>query len=189
TTAEERRRSRVELWHRQGTFGQALLYPQFDGRDMTVWATTAEARTLLHRDRETFLTNCVKVDGIDVDAVRAFVEDGPEVLLYPHTPGAGPAPDAPPIENGIGFRIRIPYLKPELIDLRLNGHLLNESATDGYQAFLGNGYTQVQVNVPPDKAREMGLYIITCAYAPDVQRSFGWSPPAEVMDRLKAKSE
>jgi len=29
------------------------------------------------------------------------------------------------------------------------------------------------------------LFVVTCAYKPDVQRRYGWSPPPEVLERLK----
>jgi hypothetical protein len=83
------------------------------------------------------------------------------------------------------LRLRLPYRKPNVVDLRLNGRLLHESATDGYQRWFGDGFTQLQVTVPPGKANAAGLLVVTCAYMPDVLRKNGWEPPAEVLERLK----
>ena len=99
---------------------------------------------------------------------------------------------APPGRNlsepqtyGMAFRLRLPYRRPKLLDVRLNGHRLPESPTDGYQAWYADGFTQVQVNVPPAKTKSLRLAVVTCAYAPDVKRTYGWTPPREVLDRLK----
>jgi Zinc carboxypeptidase len=188
TTAEARRRSRVELWQRQGGFGQGMLYPQIDGRDTYICATTPEACALLDADPKTFLDNCAGLPGFDVEAVRAFVEAGPEVKLVVSVPKPkeGEAPAL--IANGLALRLRIPYRSPELVDLRLNGRLLEESAIDGYQSWFGNGFTQVQVNVPPDKASASGLWVVTCAYTPEVRREYGWTPPKAVTEGLKGAS-
>lgn len=95
--------------------------------------------------------------------------------------------DSGPIQKGIGFRLRLPYQKPELLDVRLNGHLLSKSSTDGFESWQGNGFTQLQINVPPSAAKARSLFVVTVAYKPDVQRNYGWKPPAEVLRRLQAR--
>lgn len=47
-----------------------------------------------------------------------------------------------------------------------------------------NGFTQVQINVPPDKAAKQDLYLVTCEYQPEVERRTGWTPPREVLELL-----
>jgi hypothetical protein len=39
----------------------------------------------------------------------------------------------------------------------VNGHTLAESATDGYEAWYADGYTQVQINLPPEKTKTIDL--------------------------------
>ena len=73
----------------------------------------------------------------------------------------------------------------ELCDLRLNGHLLNESPADGFQRWYGDGFTHVQINVPPEKARKTDLLTLTCAFAPDLPRHSGWQPPDAVTLRVQ----
>ncbi|MFH1919145.1 MAG: M14 family zinc carboxypeptidase [Planctomycetota bacterium] len=185
TTADQRRQSRGELWERQGGFSQAMLYPQTEGRDTYIVATTQEAAKLLDSDKATFLANLQSLESVRSNTVEAFVNAGPEAKLY--VDRAGPAPEAtgPAIEHGMGLRLRIPYRQPKLVDLRLNGHLLEKSPTDGYETWFGNGFTQVEIHVPPEKTKSLGLFIVTCAYASDVKRSYGWEPPQEVAERLK----
>ncbi len=181
-TAQERRKSRVELWQQQGRFSHAMLYPQTDSRESYLVAVTDEAARLLDSDKEKFLKNLEGRDGFDSEAIRVFFEVGPEDKLYVER---GRAADAQPndIEHGLGMRLRLPYRNPKLVDLRLNGHLLAESPTDGYQRWFANGFTQVQINIPPEKAGQAGLFVATCAYRPDVQRANGWTPPREVMQK------
>ena len=188
-TAAERRRSRVELWHRQAGFSQAMFYPQTDGRDTYIVATTQEAAELIDPNPDRFVSNIGHLKGMGIDAVGAFVKAGPEIKLYVERGTTAAAAKSPPITHGIGFRLRIPYRKPELVDLRLNGHLLQQDPTDGYQSWFANGFTQVQISVPPEKAKTTALFVVTCAYVPDVNRSYGWKPPPDVIARLRKKAK
>ena len=61
----------------------------------------------------------------------------------------------------------------------VNGHTPTGSVTDGY--------TQVQINLPPEKTKSMDLYVVTCAYNGNEKRSYGWQPPEAVMKELKGK--
>ncbi len=184
STACERRRSRIELWKRQPEFSQALLYPQTDGRDTYIVATTQEAAELLDSAPEQFVSNVSALKFVNADTIKAFVDAGPEIKLYTERGKASTDAKLRPIQCGISFRLRIPYRNPELLDVRLNGHALLKSASDGYQTWFANGFTQVQINVSPARAKTLSLFAITCAYRPDVTRSYGWSPPPEVTRRL-----
>ena len=184
-TAAERRRSRVELWEKQERFLQGILYPQTEGRDSYLVAVDRDVSRLLDSDPEVFLSNLRDQPGIDAQAVETFLRAGPEVLVVLDRRNQAGAPGSSRIRHGIGFRFRIPYRRPQLVDVRLNGHSLVESPVDGYQSWFGNGFTQVQVNVPPERARDLRIFILTIAYRPDVTRSYGWTPPRAVLDRLR----
>lgn len=181
--AAERRRSRVELWQRQGALTPGILYPQTDCRASLVVAVTEKGAGLMDGSPAKFLENLGRLGDFNTAAIRAFVKSGPETKLYFEK--SERPPENRPIANGIALRLRIPYRNPDLCDLRLNGHLLTESAADGFQRWYGDGFTQVQVNIPPEKARACDLLAVTCAYAPDVQRRYGWKPPKEVSDRIE----
>lgn len=181
--AQQRRDSREELWSQQAAFTQAILYPQTDGRDTYVVALDREAAGLLDRDPSVFLGQIRGKPGLNAETIKTFVEAGPEIQLAV-APGSATAGNVS-LKHGIGFRLRLPYQNPDLLDIRLNGHRLQPSSTDGYDSWTANGYTQVQIHVPPEKAAEISLFVVTCAYVPDVHRRYGWQPPAEVVRRLK----
>ncbi|QDU38323.1 Zinc carboxypeptidase [Maioricimonas rarisocia] len=183
-TAGARRRSRFELWQKQGQFTQAILYPQTDGRDTYLVATSTAAADVLQKDLDQFLAGISQREDVDSTAVQKFVRSGPEVLLAVST-ARHPVTDPEPIEHGIGFRLRLPYRQPTIDSVRLNGHPLPQSSTHGWQSWRANGYTQVQVNLPPEVAARHELFMITCEYTPDVARPIGWKPPQAVLDRLK----
>lgn len=182
STATERRRSRVELWNRQPGFADGMMYPEYAGRATYVCAVTPKGIAALDNDPNRFLANLRGVPGVDADAIERFVRLGPE---YKFTSDPREVKTGAPIQHGIGFRFRLPYQAPEILDVAVNGHSLVESATDGYQAWLADGYTQVQIHVPPEKTRQMDLFVVTCAYDGREQRRYGWEPPAEVRERLK----
>ncbi|MBN2456248.1 MAG: hypothetical protein JXB29_06920, partial [Sedimentisphaerales bacterium] len=206
-TAEQRRKSRVELWQRQAGFTVAMLYPDFDGRATFIVATTKKGAEVLDPNctEEGVIIDILNtkpnqlserlrgLEGFNAEAIDAFMNAGPETKIYKTFLDMDkPAKlysvgDNRPIENGLALRLRIPYPNPELCDLRLNGNLLEESDTDGYQRWYADGFTQVQVNVPPEKSKDCDLYIVTCAYKPQKLRTYGWKVPDEVTKRLKQK--
>jgi hypothetical protein len=185
--AAERRRSRVELWQRQGAFTMGVLYPQTDCRVGLVLALTAKGAKLLDADPKKFAANLGSLPGCDAAAVRAFLDAGPETKIYFEPPDR--APEDRPLDAPLAFRLRIPYRHPKLLDLRLNGQPLTASASDGCERWQGDGYTQVQINIPAEKARQSDLLVVTCAYKPDVQRRYGWRAPEEVRKKLRVHSE
>ena len=181
--AAERRRSRVELWQRQGTFTMGVLYPQTDCRVGLALALTAKGAKLMDGDPKKFAAKLAALPGFNAAAIRAFLEAGPETKIYFEPTDR--APEDRPLDVPLAIRLRIPYRNPKLCDLRLNGQLLAASASDGFERWHGDGYTQVQINIPAEKARRSDLLVVTCAYAPDVRRAYGWRAPAEVQKQLK----
>lgn len=182
-TAEERRRSRVELWAMQAGFVTGMLYPEYEGRATYVCAVTEAGRKMLDSDPARFAENLRAMPGVRAEAVAAFVAAGPEHRLTAATQKTASAKRP---QHGIGFRFCVPYLSPELLDVAVNGHSLAVSDTDGYRAWPADGYTQVQVNIPPEKSRGMDIFVVTCAYDPRERRSTGFELPAAVREQLRS---
>ncbi len=178
-TAEERRCSRVELWQRQQGFLQAALYPQTDGRESYVIALTDDAAKRIasskgYLDKPQFLTTIKNHPGFHSEAIEAFFNLGPETYLKLDENKQPGWSNREPIRHGLALRLRLSYRNPKLVDVRLNGRILEESPTDGYQRWYGDGYTQLQINIPPEKSSGADLLVVTCGYIPDVKRSHGW---------------
>ncbi|MCP4171802.1 MAG: hypothetical protein GY758_13620 [Fuerstiella sp.] len=184
STPAERRRSRVELWQKQGQFTQAILYPQTDGRDTYFVATSTAATAALSKNIDEFLAGVSKRDDVNADGFQKLIRSGPEVILAVDKARSGDQ-EINPIEHGIGFRLRLPYRNPSIDAVKLNGDTLGKSATDGWQSWFANGFTQIQINLPPTFATKHDLFMISCEYTPDVVRRIGWTPPQQVLDQLK----
>lgn len=182
--AQQRRQSRVELWQAQRKFVDGILYPEYEGRATYVCAVTPRGIEAFDADLKAFVGKLQKVPGVNASAVAKFVAAGPEVRL---SGDVDRTVQASAIQHGIGFRLRIPYRAPKLLDVSVNGHSLVESATDGYQAWYADGYTQLQVNVPPEKTKNTDLFIVTCAYDGNERRSYGFEPPEAVRRQLQGK--
>lgn len=184
-TAAERRRSRAEIWPLQGKFVDGVLYPEYAGRTSYVVAVTPQGVAALDSNKERFVEKLRKMPEVNADVVERYIKAGPEMKLsgeHDKVPG-----DSPRIQNGIGFRMRIPYRAPKMLEVAVNGHVLKESASDGYQAWYADGYTQVQINLPPEKTRQADLFVVTCAYDPNEERTYGFEPPAAVREQLETK--
>ncbi len=67
----------------------------------------------------------------------------------------------------------VPYNDAEVKEIRLDGHLLQESATDGYQLRRNPG-TIVEIAIPPGKVRE--FHIASCFYESPTKRRSGFGP-------------
>ena len=183
-TAMQRRESRVELWQAQRKFVDGILYPEYEGRATYVCAVTPRGIEAFDADLKKFVVNLQKLPGVNAAAVSRYVAAGPEIKL---SGDVDRRVQAPAIQHGIGFRLRIPYRSPKLLDVSVNGHSLVESATDGYQAWYADGYTQLQINVPPEKSKNSDLFVVTCAYDGNERRSYGFEPPAAVRQQLQRK--
>jgi hypothetical protein len=172
--ADRRRDSRTELWQAQGDFSDGIFYPEYVGRLNYVCAVTPAGSAVFDTDPRKFVENLRTLRGVDADAVGMWLSAGPEIRL---TVNPARTASASRLQHGIGFRLRIPYVAPEILDVSINGHSLPESVTDGYQAFLADGFTQLQINVPPAKAREMDIFVVTVAYDGRQERDYGFVPP------------
>jgi hypothetical protein len=188
TNGAERRESRVELWNRQADFALGFLYPQTDGRDSFVVATTAAAKKIVAvEDRESLVKNLREAMG-DKPRPSKNSSKVPKSSWHGAGPGATPRRD----RNRAWNRSDTASVSACACRIGLHEGLmcsstasrLAESATDGYESWFADGYTQVQVHVPPAKASLTELYFLTIAYEPDEKRTSGWMPPAEVRERF-----
>lgn len=180
-TASARRESRTEIWQAQSGYVDGVIYPEYAGRATYVCAVTQKGAGAMDADLGRFVANLRGLPEVDADSVGKFIKHGPEVRLSGEhamkTPGAR-------VQNGIGFRFRVPYRSPELLDVAVNGHTLQPSETDGYQAWYADGYTQVQINLPPETSKQADIYVVTCAYDPKETRRYGFEPPPGAVEYL-----
>lgn len=186
--ASERRQCRIELWSKQSNLALGFMYPQTDGRESLVCTTTAKAKKAVAvHGLEELHSNLQKQFGESAGNIEQFIKAGPEIKLAMGTPNAqllaAKEGDDVKFENGVSFRLRLPYRKPFEIEVQLNGQVLKSSSSDGFESWFADGFTQVQVNVPPAKSKNTELYFITCSYQPDEIRSTGWMPPAAVQKK------
>jgi len=191
-TAAERRQSRAELWQRQEHLTTGILYSETDHRILIGCGITPAGRAALAPEQPTgakitkqeLEENLAAFAEVNSEALGKYLNAGPERSFY-----STARPDALDrgIEHGLAMTIRISYRAPELLDVRLNGHSISESGTDGYQTWLGDGYTHLRVNIPPEKTANADLFVLSCLYTSDEKRSYGWRPPTEVLEKLKLK--
>lgn len=176
TTAKERRQSRCELWQKlpQLTYGVAGPIPR--DNIMAYVATTPAARSQLRYQKLPDVMQSIRDDprfNADAlaDAARRTCATGFGGSKYDiATP---PEEHVEPIRHGLVLRLLIPYNDAEVSEIRLDGHLLGESATDGYHIHRNPG-TIVEIAIPPDKVAE--FHIATCSYESPAPRRAGFRP-------------
>lgn len=183
-TASARRASRVELWSRMDEFSFGTLDPAMEGRASAFLATSAEADHYLQDQQiSEVLARLENHPRINHAAVREFFQgwpagqNGPTPQLHltrrapENAPAEGDAAPAPkPLKHGASIKLRLPYQRATINDLKLNGQPLPESETDGYVTWTARACTYIQVNLPPARLAEEDLFIVTCAYEPGEDR-------------------
>lgn len=185
-TAAARRRSRVELWNKQGQIVTALNNPQTEGMVLFVCSTSGRAarRWLPDKSLPRFARRIGEHGSVDAGPIRSALKDHPDadgqfkahLLLMSGRADESELPpeaESEPIENGLSLRLRIPYPKARISEVRVNGHLAPVSPREGYLSWVARGFTYVQVNIPPERSRKEDLFVVTCLYDPGEERVFG----------------
>ena len=181
-TAKRRRRSRVELWRNSDRlfYSIGVDQPAHD-KMMAVCATNVPAalRWIGNGAMPTVLEKIKEHPGIDAAAIERFVEgtllrgfEHPNKRTFERGYNRKNTSEAP-IEHGLAMRLFIPHLDARIVDARINGHSVSESATDGYQVRHGPG-TIVQFNIPPGKVGE--IHFVTCEYQTEKRHRQGFRP-------------
>jgi hypothetical protein len=181
-TAAERRLSRVELWNKESQIVHGIVAPQSEGMAFFVCATSPAAVTKWLSDRSLrgFAAKIGQYPGVDADPIRKLAAshpDGPGTWgpqAYWRLKGGGAKPDATsPIELGLALRLRAPYPKARITDLRVNGHRLPPSEVNGYLTWVSRGCTYIQINIPPERSKAEDFFLVTCEYDPGEKRTQG----------------
>jgi len=178
TTARERRASRCELWQRlpEITYGVAGPIPSRDSL-MAYVATTSDARYRVRGKNVSEVIAGLRDDPrFDAEALAEIDRRSParrfggSKYKPSETIDAG---DARPFQHGMALRLLIPYRDARVSEIRLDGHLLEESAVEGYDIRHGPG-TIVEVSIPPGEVHD--LHIVSCLYDTPTQRRAGFRP-------------
>ncbi len=177
-TAAQRRKSRVELWNKQQQLRDGFINPEREGLKFHVCITSPQASDELLRDPslKSFARKIQEHPEINTSAILPLLEHYPNYsgqwgseanVCTSYNPST--RNEFSPIEHGLGIRLRIPYPKARLDEVRVNGHVINPSETDGFLTWTARGFTYLQINIPPDKSRQRNIFIITCPYDPGVK--------------------
>jgi hypothetical protein len=185
-TAAERRRSRVELWNKQRQIAHGFNNPYVVGRLIYVCATSpaAKARWLPDVTLKGFAARMKEHPKMHAQRIQEIVQGFPEIpgqwgpsSMFIMQGGDATPEQSSPIEYGLSMRLRIPFPQTRNIDLWMNGERVPVSEHDGYISWVGRGFANIQINVPPEKSRTEDLYVVTCRWDPGEERTVGldWS--------------
>ena len=177
-TAEQRRKSRVELWNKQGVLSFGMNRPWPAGRMLFVLATSIAARKRWLADTTLtgFLDTARRNGGLPADRIASIIAG------LPTTPGQwGPSSNLSlaggtgsselgPIEHGLTLRLRLPFAKAGSHDVWLNNEPLRAPAL---QIWTGRGFSNVEINLPPERTRKEDLFVVTLRYNPGETRTTG----------------
>jgi hypothetical protein len=175
-TAAERRASRIELWNKQSLITHGFSNPQIKGFTMHVVATTPAAaeKWLADPTLKGFQKTLQSHPGVNHAEILHHLADHPDgpgqwgteaklALVKP----AGKADPATRIEHGLAIRLRIPFAKSTLEEVRLNGEII-KAAT-----WTARGYRYVEVAISPEHMKKQDFWIVTCRYDSGEKRAAG----------------
>jgi hypothetical protein len=178
-TASMRGRSRVERWNKLSQITLGLLDPVVEGRAVGVCATSTSAakKWLSAPSLKAVVSALGGHPGMNAEAIARFVEgwpggqNNPEAFFALEGGGGTAEPgEESPILHGLCLRLRLPYRKAKVLDLRVNGHPIAVSETDGSTTWIARGCTLVQINPSPSRLRTDDLFLVTCQYDPGETR-------------------
>ena len=170
STTEQRRRSRAELWQKLEQLKFGCGHPEPRGTMMAFCATTPAGVGLLADRKIDQVLAKLDPEQYDVEQLSAFYDRTP-ALNIEGLGGSAKPEESSPIEHGLVMRLLIPYREAKITHLRLDGHEVNESRTDGYLLTRQPG-TIIHLNIPPGAIKP--LHIATCAYESPEQRRAGF---------------
>lgn len=177
-TAAARRRSRVELWNQQGMLSFGMNRPWVVGRMLFVITTSIAARSKWLADTSLtgFLETAKRNGGMPVERIASIV-DG-----FPTTPGQwGPTSNLSlaggtgntelgRIEHGMALRLRLPFRKARGHEVWVNNEALKSPAL---QVWEGRGFSNVEINIPPERTSKEDVFVISMRYDPGEERVHG----------------
>jgi hypothetical protein len=172
------------LWNKQGQISLGLNDPATEGMVLFVVATSPAAteKWLADSTLTGFTAKMEQNPRVNAEAVRRVIE------RYPHPDylgqwgkkanvyvmaGEAKLSGVSGIEHGLSIRLRILYPKSRLTDVRLNGHPISPSETDGYITWVARAYRFVQINIPPERSKSEDFFVVTCEYDPGERRTQG----------------
>jgi hypothetical protein len=191
-TAAKRRCSRVELWNRLGEFTFGTLDPAVRGKMMCVLATSAAADKTYLPDPllKTLVQRVQEHPNMNGEVIAKFAAGWPAGQNHPepwlalqrrhaeprierqNSEDSGESNHGPNgIKHGACLRLRLPYQQAQITELRLNGHPLPQSETDGFLTWVARGCTYISVSLSPERLRKEDLFVVTCDYDPREKRS------------------
>lgn len=176
TTAAERRRSRCELWQKLPQLNYALAGPIPRDSIMAYITTTPEGKAMLWRKKVLDVIEQLKDDPrFDTEGLTTAAERTSMATAFGGSKYkvASKALEVDPIGHGVVIRLLVPYSDAKITEIRLDGHLLSESAINGYQIRRHPG-TIVEIAIPPGKVE--AFHIASCSYSSPTKRRSGFRP-------------
>lgn len=180
--ASAQRKSRVEIWGKRHQVATAIVDPQMTGKSAGFFTLSGDARSAWldgGPSVDEFAARLDRHPGINAGYLQDFLsgwpagQNRPEAGFFMRHGGDAEAPLCAdqPIWHGLALRLRIPYSKAVIREVRLNGHPLAESGEDGYTHWRARGFTFIQAKIPPTPSGTETLWILTCEYDPGETRS------------------
>ena len=188
-TPVQRRRSRVELWGRMDQISVAEPgYGLIGGRALIFSSDPEQMKRLMskgiHLPGGAYLVpwlNFVAALRKEEAAAHFDLEAAHRMVCERHKPSVGmyfsmgqgaPARQDDVIRHGLALQVYLPFPQATIKEIRLDGHPIGESPTDGYTVYHNPG-TAVEVSIPPGKVRP--LHILTLLYDGGLKRREGFA--------------
>ena len=192
-TPGERRISRCELCQKSETLRSFMLTPNFPGR--VCWGVTLgkNGYQRLFEDCEEkpisdIFCNRKADEQFNWEELARFVSVGNENNFSPLQWWAPPEKEISSPQHGIALAldIQLPLTcKLKIDEVRLNGFLLPEDKVYGYTLLKHDYGFRLKINVSPEKAKNMDVWLISCNYTVDKQPETGWRVPEKIISELK----
>lgn len=199
-TAADRRKNRVALWQKQHYFAVGTSYPNSANYMVAAVAYGKEGLQALtgkmadsgrwgqvsFADLKKSAERLSYIDSADLNRFLSFAPSSVNRIMFEKGLPDKNLPE-PELKEGIAIRLQLPTAENDILELKCNGRKLTESALDGYQIWSEDGFTNIRVNIPPERTAKEKLFLVTCAWNPqkDIASQYGYLPNKEIQNWIR----
>jgi len=169
TTAEERRKSRIELWTKRHELIDGVAHPEMPGFTGVIISTSHKKANEIVEKYYAPLNEVFDrmngIEGVNTANLKDEIKDCYEPYSCISLEGGGEVC----IENGMTVRLGIPFKDAVIKRIMYNGNVLREDERDGYTIVKCDNWVFADVHIPPGKTADFA--VVTAKYECEIPKS------------------
>lgn len=160
-TAQERRKSRAELWQNREKINLGVAHPEMPGFMAAIVSLSEEASEkyvqAYYRPLAEVCNDMTDIEGVDMERLKGVFTDD---MYEPYCSYSVSKHGKFIPENGMTVRFMIPFKDAEVEEILYNGNVLAEDEADGYTLLRDQNYLFADVHIPKKRLAEFAVCMV-----------------------------